>query len=288
MGTSPAVPARDPAHRPGYDGRMATWQDGPEYAPRERPAAFVVPAVPPLAAPEAAAARPTHPAEEPSFVGPSGTQPELAALVPSGAPGRNPNLPFEVVTAAITAGAGSPGDASVTRSPTEPFTQPGPPLSGYLPAQPALQPSAQVNPAPFPAPNTPLWFAPPPDSRVPQAPPPVSIGQIWRAVTPGVVIPLLIGMIFSWLSILMLFISFTLSARIAYRRDAVRRAYSVAIVAAGAIGAFSALANGFDPDLLFATLSGSAQVACLVLPVVVGLIVGAALRAGERPDRFTR
>ena len=269
---------------------MATWQDGPEYAPQERPAAFVVPPVPPLAEPAPAAAPVAALAEgEPSFVRAADPQPELAALVPSGAPGRNPNLPFEVVTAGLTSGAWSSGgspEAPGKRSPTEPFTEPGPPLSGYLPVQPAVQPTAQVNPAPFPAPNTPQWFAPPPDSRVPAPPPPVSVGQIWRAATPGALIPLLIGMFVGPLSILMLAISFALSARIAYRKDAVRRAYAIAIVLVGVFGFFSVLNDGLDPDLLYSALSGGAQVVCIFLPFVVGLIVGAALRAGERPDRF--
>ena len=32
-------------------GGMATWRDGPEYAPTARPEAFVEPPTPPLAAP---------------------------------------------------------------------------------------------------------------------------------------------------------------------------------------------------------------------------------------------
>ena len=38
--------------------------------------------------------------------------------------------------------------------------------------------------------------------------------------------------------------------------------------------------------MLWETLSGWSQLACWVLPVVLVLIVGAALRAGERPDRI--
>jgi hypothetical protein len=274
---------------------MATWQDGPEYAPHERPAAFVTPPVPPLENPApVAVAPPPGPDVEPSFTPPSGAQPDLAALVPAAAPGRNPTVPFEVSAAAVTAGAGSgwtgrqasASPALEQRSPTQPFTAPGPPLSGYLPVQPAVQPNAQVNPARFPAPNTPQWFAPPPESRVPDAPPPVSLGQIWAAATPGVMIPLIVGALFSWLSILMLAVSFALSARIPYRRDAVRRSYVVTLILLGMMGVLSLLDNGYDSELLFESLSGGAQLACVVLPFVVGLVVGAALRAGERPDRM--
>ena len=270
---------------------MATWRDGPEYAPPERPAAFVTPE----AAPIPAAPPPTPPAagvvpgEEPSFAPPSADLPDLAALVPSAAPGRNPHLPFEVAEAAVTTSGGwsaGPASGGPQRSPQQPFSAPGPPLTGYLPVQPTVQPSAQVNPAPFPAPGTPQWFAPPPGTRVPDAPPPVTVAQIWRATTPGVLIPLFVGAVFSWLAIFMLAVSFALSARIAYRRDAVRRSYVVALIALGTMGAGTVLTDGFHNDLLFETLSGGAQLACLILPVVLGLIVGAALRAGERPDRI--
>lgn len=264
---------------------MATWQDGPEYAPIERPAAFVTPQVPPLADPEPVALPAPAPDAEPSFTPPSGAQPDLAALVPAAAPGRNPNLPFDVSVAALTAGSFTSASGSAVRSPTEPFTEPGPPLSGYLPVQAAVQPNAQVNPTPFAAPNTPEWFAPPPQTRVPAAPPAVTIAQIWRAATPGVLIPLLIGMVFSWLSILMLAVSFALSARIPYRRDAIRRSYSVGLALLGVVAAYSILQDGYEPDLLFEALSGGAQLACIILLFVVALIVGAALRAGERPDR---
>jgi hypothetical protein len=48
----------------------------------------------------------------------------------------------------------------------------------------------------------------------------------------------------------------------------------------------SMLSVGDSSDLLFQRLSDGAQCACGVLFFVIGLIVGAALRAGERPDRM--
>ncbi len=266
---------------------MATWQDGPEYAPRERPAAFVVPDVPPLAAPLPATPVEVAPTSQaPAFTPPEGSRPELAALVPAGAPGRNPKVAFEVSAATITTGSWSAGSATGGRLPTEPFASAGPPLTGHLPAPPVVQPSAQVNPAPFPGPNTPQWFAPPPQTRVPAPPPSVTVSQIWNAATAGVMVPLLIGALFNWMSILMLAVSFALSARIPYRRDAIRRSYSLALSLLGLSAAFSLLSDGYSADLMFAALSGSAQFACFVLTIAVGLIVGAALRAGERPDRL--
>ncbi len=269
---------------------MATWQDGPEYAPHERPAAFVTPPLPPLGAPEPPVpiTEPPVAGVEPSFLPATGPQPDLAALVPDAAPGRNPNTAFEVSTAALTAGTStwsSGGAVASGRLPTQPFTAPGPPLAGYLPVQAAVQPNAQVNPAPFPAPNTPQWFAPPPSSRVPSAPPSVSIGQIWQAATPAVVIPLILGALFSWISILMLALAFALSARIAYRRVAVRRSFTAALVWVALSGLMSLASDGYDADLLFSALSGGAQLVCWILPIVIGLVVGAAIRSGEPPDR---
>lgn len=268
---------------------MASWQDGPEYAPTERPAAFVTPPLPPLTAPAppAPVAAPVEPGVEPSFVPAAVPQPDLATLVPDAAPGRNPNVAFEVTAAAITAGGtmpAGPGQAG-GRLPTQPFTSGGPPLTGYLPVQAAVQPNAQVNPAPFPAPNTPQWFAPPPESRVPVAPPTVTVTQIWLGATPAVMITLILGALFSWLSILMLALSFALSARIGYRRAAVRRSYSAALIWTGVVGLLSLVSGNYDADTLFSALSGGAQFVCWILPIVIGLIVGAAIRAGERPDR---
>ncbi|HQY99255.1 MAG TPA: hypothetical protein PKV13_06525 [Propionicimonas sp.] len=265
---------------------MATWEDGPEYAPLARPQAFVTPAAEPLAQPSPPVPPPAFPEAEPHFEAAPGDAPALAALVPSFGPGRNPNLPFEVVTAALTApGPGSAAAGRPERSPLEPFGPPGPSLKGYLPVQPTVTPNAPVNPAPFPSPGTPQWFTPPPQAQGPAAPPAVSIGQIFTAITPAVLITLAIGALFSWLSLFMLALSFTLSARIAYRRESVRRAYSVAFIVLAAFGAVSLLSDGWNADSLFDSIAGAAQLACWLLPLAVFLIVGSALRAGERPDR---
>jgi hypothetical protein len=75
---------------------MADWTDGPEYAPADRPAAFVAPDAIALAeAPSAAVAATDFPADEPSFVAPTAPSPDLRELVPTAAPGRNPNLPLD-------------------------------------------------------------------------------------------------------------------------------------------------------------------------------------------------
>lgn len=273
-----------------YHWDMATWRDGPEYSPVERPADFTNPPVGELfeieVVPSAAKDTEPLPTSKPAFAPPDGEQPDLAALAPTTAPGRNPNVPFDVASASITADRGwqAPTTAG-QRPPQQPFNPPGPPLSGYLPPQRAVQPAAQVNPPPFPSPGTPGWFVPPPPGPPPGAPVPVSLGQIWQAVTPGVVIPLLLGAAFSWLSVLMLLTSFALSARIGYRRTAVQRSYLVALLVVSFLGAGALLEDGVDATMLFDTLSAGAQVSCWILPLVLGAIVSGALRAGEPRER---
>lgn len=274
---------------------MATWRDGPEYAPPERPAAFVEPPTVPLASPppevNLAAAAPTS---LPEFGPPAEPTQPLTHLAPSAGPTRNPHEAFDVVTSTVTnqSAWASAHSAAITAAtvppwtPEQPLATPSTPAPGSYPPPVGVQSHAQVNPAPFPAPGTPQWFAPPPWQRVPDVPPPVTVAQLWASVTPGVLIPLAVGALFSGLSIVMLAVSFSLSARIAYRRAAVRRAYGTTVAVLGLGAAATVMDETFGPEMLWETLSGWSQLACWVLPVVLVLIVGAALRAGERPDRI--
>lgn len=273
---------------------MATWQDGPEYAPAERPTAFIESPAGPLSSPPPVGPAAAAPAEQPAFSPPNVPAPPLEVLVPAVAAPRNPQLPFEVTASTIThqSAWSAVHSAAITAAtvqpwtPEQPFSTPAP-VAGYVPQRAAVHPQAQVNPSPFPAPGTPQWFGPPPPwARVPDAPPPVTLGQMILATTPGVLIPLAVGAVFSWLSLIMLAASFALSGRIAYRRETVRQLYTGAAL----LLAFAAGTSMFDetttPDLLWEAVSGWAQLVCWVLPVVLVLVVGSALRAGERPDRI--
>ncbi len=273
---------------------MATWQDGPEYAPAERPTAFVDPPAEPLQAPPAATTPAVWaPADQPVFSPPTAPTPALAALVPSVAAPRNPQQPFEVTSSTITnqSAWSAVHSQAITAATVQPWTPEQPvaasaPVPGYHPARPAMHPQAQVNPTPFPTPGTPQWFGPPPPwARVPEAPPAVSIGQMITGATPGVLVPLAVGAVFSWLSVVMLAISFALSARIAYRRETVRRIYSGVALGLAIVAATNMLDDTVSPEMLWETVSNWAQLACWVIPVLVVLVVGAALRAGERPER---
>lgn len=256
---------------------MANWQDGPEYAPLVRPAAFVLPDAPPLRVePRAAAPAEAAPADEPRFLAPEDAQPALAALAPSAAPGRNPNLPFVSQTTPLT--------STEPRQPTQPFGVLGAPLSGYL-APPAPQAAVHVNPSPFPAPGSPQWFAPAP-GVAPVEPPRVGVRQLLAAITPGVAITMAIGMILSWAAPFTLVIAFVLSSRIGYRREAVHRTWQFTGFGLLAIGMISIAGSGSDLDVLFASIAATCQLASWVVAVALLLIVGSALRAGEQPFRF--
>lgn len=258
---------------------MASWQDGPEYAPASRPSAFVAPVAVALDSPEPEPAVAADvPAAEPSFVPPEQPTPDLRALVPSAAPGRNPNLPFESTTTALTSAV----EVTGARSPLEPFTTGGPSLTGYLPPQPVVQPNAQVNPAAVPMSMAQQWAPPSPATRV-QGPRPVTISQIWQATTGWVLVPLLIGMFVNPIAPVGLLVAAVSTAQLRYRRATVRRGYQIAGVGVVAI---SLLVATVDDSADFWTLvAAMSQVACWVLAVFTPGIIGAALRNGEPPER---
>jgi hypothetical protein len=75
---------------------MATWEDGPEYAPLERPEEFTSPAVEPLDLAPPPPVPAALPAQRPVFTDPSDPVAPLAALVPAPADDRDPQQPFAV------------------------------------------------------------------------------------------------------------------------------------------------------------------------------------------------
>lgn len=84
--------------------RMATWEDGPEFAPVERPDGFATPRVEPLEAPP----QPPHPSDgappqRPGFAGPTEPAPPLASIVPAVENPRDPTQAFDVATMTMTA-----------------------------------------------------------------------------------------------------------------------------------------------------------------------------------------
>lgn len=256
---------------------MASWTDGPEYAPTVRPTAFVAPVVEALPDPEPPATLPSgFPESEPVFEPPTGPAPDLRELVPSAAPGRNPNLPFESLTTPLTEAE----EAPAPHDPSLPFANPGPPLSGYL-AAPVVQPPTQVNPPPFPAPGTPQWFAPGPGLPA-SAPEPVTIGQLWKAATNWVMVPALIGMFLLPVSPVAFLVAAVSTSQILYRRKAVRRAWTII---GAVILSITVLVVFADPTIdFYDALGWTAMVGCWAGAIASLATVGSALRNGESPD----
>lgn len=181
---------------------MATWEDGPEYAPLDPPDQFTVPDVQPLEEPPSAARQPAAPADRPQFGDPSASVTPLNALVPSAAEQqRDPHAPYRVESATVTGTSGGAWGAAHWHA----FGAGSAPAAGTAtvpPPQPATGSGAQTqalteSPGPaqsvgnYPAPGTPAWFGSPPAARSGTAPveqpPPPSVG---RAAPIGAVIAL--------------------------------------------------------------------------------------------------
>jgi len=258
---------------------MASWQDGPEYAPLEWPDAFTDPQLPPL---DVAAPPPDRgldaPPEPPAFAPPPQPAADLAGFVPPTGPSRDPHEPFAVVTSTLTSFATR--DASW--KPTDPLGPEVAPARIEMPRTSFVTPLAQINPPSFPAPGTPQWFVPP---GVPQAPAParVSMRDIVRGVTPPVLILCLLGGLINPLSLLLLVLGLVTTARIGYRRRAVAATVGTASGVL-VLAALFELLTGAGLGDLYDALSGLAQFTCWGVLLALIIIVFYALSHGERPQ----
>ena len=135
---------------------MATWEDGPEYAPIERPADFQTPEAPPLTtAPPHTQAAAWAPKSRPVFDNPSTPVIPLATLVPAPREERrDPEKPFTVVASTMTSDSawGAVHWASPTGQPAGPGASHPTSSAPYPPPdQPIAVHSGRSAPtAPFP------------------------------------------------------------------------------------------------------------------------------------------
>ena len=244
---------------------MATWEDGPEYAPLERPAEFSTPATEPLdTGPPPAEVAPRLPVDRPAFTGPSVPVAPLETLIPVPADVRDPVLPFEVVSSNLTSGSAWGSAHQASAAPTAPAVLPAPTAPAWpapVPATPwpptpqpwpATAPSAQAwppvqqppwpgtatppnAPAGFPSPGTPQWFGPGPYG---EQPPTERVGPraVLEAATPGLLAVLAVGAVIFVLSPVLLVVAYALSSRVTVARDAVRRALGISLAAVGFFG----------------------------------------------------
>lgn len=297
-------------------GAMATWTDGPEYAPLTRPDVFVAPDAAPLPQAEPAASPAPSASGPPPAAPPDAAPPDyvaddagvaLDAVEPPAPATRDPREPFDVASTPVT---------TWTPHPTSPPADPGlAPHPGAMAAAPAGNPSAwgsvhaptsssaaappwapdQPFPAASPQPtqhlpgpsSAPLphpapWDPPPP----PRSLQPVTLGDMARAATPGVLISLVVGGLVSGLALPLYLVASVLASRIEHRRRAIARAFSIGAFAALGAGLVSLYATYgyFDLFLWYEASLGWFSLACWVMIAFTMLTVGDALRRGERPD----
>lgn len=209
-------------------------------------------------------------------------------------PGWTPDQPLSTsapVGAAAAAGTGSPSAPAAGPAFPPPTTAPSFPAPTTAPSYPAPTSVAGFPPPTgpaaggFPQPGTPDWFAPPPQQHWQSPDQTVTIAQMWNGATPGVIIPLIIGALINPLSIVMLAVASLLAARVKYRLRQVRRLFAWTGGILAAIAVLSLLGSDFEFDNVWSVLSGWAQVACWVLPIVILFQVGAGIRANEPPQR---
>ncbi len=252
---------------------MATWEDGPEYAPIERPVDFGRPPVAQLdVSPPAAQQAAWAPTDRPVFSAPPAPVAPLATLVPVAKDPRDPQLPFDVASASITGDgawgalhwsppSGLPTDgptgglpapdpyAPTTLNGTAPVSGPDslmvpPPSAPWVGQQPMTLSPAQppVGPSGYPAPGTPEWFTP---GRYDPAPPtaPVTLSRVLQAATPGLCIVLVLGGLIYTLAPILLSVGLALSSRVTVAQQSVRRVFITAVSLLGLLAVGGAVNN---------------------------------------------
>jgi hypothetical protein len=276
---------------------MATWEDGPEYAPIERPDEFSTPDAAPLGTTEPYVQPSANaPLQRPAFGGPQAPVIALADLVPAPEVRRDPTVPYEVVSSAVTSGD-SAWTAMHSQTPTSPIattaspwtggsvgTMPvGTPSLGAWPSGP-LTTSARPTQGPtgLPAPGTTQWFAPPPYAP-PQPTLPITGKDLVNAVTPALLIVLALGGLIHPVSPITLIIAWALSTRATVAKQEIRIAFVVAVAVLAVLGLFIGLAGALDFSEWWSGLSWIALVLSWGMIVAVLLLARRAFQAGQGP-----
>lgn len=251
---------------------MAGWQDGPEFAPRDRPSAFAAPRAQALPAPEPTSSPAEGaPVERPTdFSQPAQPAPALESLVPAVRKTRDPNEPFGVATMTLTRDSSAWGAAhsSVQEAsgnargagfdparPLGPVNQPAPagaPSAAFAPPAPAGTPSsafAPPSPTATRAPQSSLGGQPGPpvaQGTTPAPPEALSVGAVWRGLTPGVTLGLAFGIILPFISVVAYAIAFAFGLRVQRGQPGVRVTLSIGMGTIVMGGIVVALITGND------------------------------------------
>jgi hypothetical protein len=270
---------------------MATWEDGPEYAPLQRPADFAPALAAPLSvAPPIEQMAALAPKDRPAFDQPPVPLTPLAALVPAPEETRDPQEPFAVVSATMTSDSAW-GAVHWGGTPTGQLAGFGTatPLPGD-PAQPLPVPGTQaiapVNP--FPAPGTPGWFGPGPYGEQSPEPPRIGAKAVWDAAMPGMCIVLAVGGLVYVVAPILFAVAFGLSRSVKVARDQVRRAFAIGAALLGLVCVLAALTNDEGFSRWWTVVGGWSLAACWAVLLATLLLVYRGLRAGQQPSQPAR
>ncbi|WP_375433057.1 hypothetical protein [uncultured Friedmanniella sp.] len=272
---------------------MATWQDGPEYAPLVRPDEFAEPAVQPLEiAPPVPQPAAGAPVERPAFNEPSAPVAPLSTLVPTPADVRDPAQAFAVVSSTLTTGGpwggvhGAVPAGAAAVDPAGPFSATAPfPAHGQVSALdqfPPVQVPAPYPPNGFPEPGTPAWFGPGPYGEQP-TPGRADVRALLAGATPGLLLVLVLAIVITVLAPVLLVVAFVLARRATVARLAVQRAF---VIALGTLGTFAVIGLftgplGFGDWWSF--LGSWSRLVSLGVLISTVLLVRRALLGGETP-----
>lgn len=290
---------------------MASWEDGPEYAPSARPDGYELPDTPPMPVARpvpslvdgAPAIQPTDFAEPPVAVRP------LAAVEVVDRHPRDPRRPYDVEQTAITSGTSAwghthssilqPSPAMLAQAdrgaatPTVAQFDANRPvaISGPGANQAGSAPGPQGPSAPpgygYPTPGTPGWFGPGANYGS-RGPAPVSFEALWQAVTPTVAISLAVGVLLTFflpVAPLALAVAFAGSFAIRYRQAIVRTVMGMATGLLAFVAVIGLLLGGQDLQSWWATCNITAWLCCWFAAPIVALVVRSALANRERPAR---
>ena len=272
---------------------MATWEDGPEYAPADPPDEYAVPQVAPLDTAPPPEQLPAAPGERPIFGDPDQPVAALATLVPEeGGDRRDPKAPFEVDSDSMTstnnggawgaahwrpptgAPAGVPAGAAAASTAAPGLW--GQPTNAFAdqPSRPVqLQSGAPRSVGNLPAPGTPGWFGPGPAAPAPATRPP----SLFSATPPGAIIALAVSVIYPIAPITFL-IGLLLSLRARYAKQKIMIGFGVSAAAILLIATVSTIANYGDFSTWWGTLRGWSLLGSLVMIVLILVLVNTELK----------
>ena len=241
---------------------MATWKDGPRYAPLARPIAFAEPTTTvSLAAPPPPAAEAEPPVEVPQDFAVQGSPVPLDRIVPAPANERDPRTPFSTATLILS----ETGSSTGVRPPTEPYH-----VTSSLPAV------------------TSTWAAPAPTQTPAPVVRPVKPADCWAAAYPPFVITLIVagivGTVQAFLAVALLVAApFIFVPRVRFRVTQLRNVNFIilAVLIIGYIITWVMDSSMYNMDL---DMSAWILVGCWALALVDVFLQWLGLRNGETPN----